>query len=118
MSLLKSLFGRAKAKQSTPSLFDAAIEGDLALVTKILEETPGALNKRDLGGDTALIYAAEKGHVRIVALLLKKGADTSCRDVHGNTAEMMALKGGHMKAAAMLKRHNARLKLQATRQPL
>jgi ankyrin repeat protein len=39
---------------------------------------------------TALMWAAHKGHLNCVKMLLKNGADRDLRDEHGQKAEDMA----------------------------
>ena len=53
-------------------------------------------------GDTALMMAAQNGHVEIVRLLLEAGADKDLRDDDGQSARMLAAKYGHMNVVLML----------------
>ena len=60
-------------------LFAAARAGDTARVTAALDK--GAdVNARTRYGATALMFAADKGHVEIMKLLLARGADVNAQD--------------------------------------
>ena len=60
-------------------LLEAARAGDVARVTKALER--GAdIHTRTRYGATALIFAADRGHVHVVKLLLDRGADVNATD--------------------------------------
>jgi len=60
-------------------LFAAARAGDAARVTAALDK--GAdVNARTRYGATALMFAADKGHVEIMKLLLARGADVNAQD--------------------------------------
>ncbi len=45
---------------------------------------------RDCDGDTALMLAAERGHIELVKVLLKNGADVNAANLNGETALMRA----------------------------
>ena len=46
-------------------------------------------------GKTALHYAAEKGHVAVVKILLRDGADKNGKDEKGRTPLSHAAENGH-----------------------
>ena len=58
--------------------------------------------QKDENGNTELHYAAEKGHIATVALLLDRGADTTVKDKDGNTAYTMPQKCGHITVVLLL----------------
>ena len=61
----------------------------------LLQRSPGAANVRDADGDRRpLHWAAARGHVRCVQLLLRAGADTRAVDADGCTAADLARKCG------------------------
>ncbi|KAE9546613.1 hypothetical protein FO519_010175, partial [Halicephalobus sp. NKZ332] len=51
---------------------------------------------------TALQWAAEKGHIRCLRILVRKGADINHQDHYGNTALHKAVKFGNYKVAKFL----------------
>lgn len=53
-------------------------------------------------GSTALHYAAERGHVKMVAMLLEEGAQANSMDRYGRTPLMMACQGCHVGVARLL----------------
>ena len=53
------------------------------------------VNTSDNNGNTALIWAAFKGHANIVILLLNRGADVNATNNDGITALMWAAENGH-----------------------
>ena len=68
-------------------------------LTVLLQRSPGAANVRDADGDRRpLHWAAARGHVRCVQLLLRAGADTRALDVNGCTAADLARKYGKEEA--------------------
>jgi ankyrin repeat protein len=50
------------------------------------------MNMKDKDGNTALIWAAWRGHSTTVKILPAKGADVNAKDNDGNTALMVAAK--------------------------
>jgi ankyrin repeat protein len=62
----------------------AASEGDLSKIARLLAD--GLIDERDTDGNTALIIAAENGHLEIVRFLLARGADIEARDKKGSNA--------------------------------
>eukprot|EP00929_Paragymnodinium_shiwhaense_P000360 TRINITY_DN100606_c0_g1_i1.p1 TRINITY_DN100606_c0_g1~~TRINITY_DN100606_c0_g1_i1.p1 ORF type:complete len:368 (+),score=35.20 TRINITY_DN100606_c0_g1_i1:99-1202(+) len=74
------------ASGMTPLMF-AASRGLLALCEFFVQEAGAHLDLQcDKEGDTALIAAARAGHVAVVRLLLKAGADSQATNLDGNTA--------------------------------
>jgi hypothetical protein len=73
------------------------MNGHLSTATTLLDDAGGAatLNWADDNSATALHYAAHQGHKEMVALLLSRGADTSCKDKDGHTAMKLAARAGH-----------------------
>ena len=56
----------------------ACASGDRVRVAELLEEDPGRARRLDSGRRNPLTYAARAGHLDIVRLLLRHGADPSC----------------------------------------
>ena len=69
----------ARADEGSAALFDAAREGDLASVKRLIEAGVD-VNASTRYGATALSYAADKGHAEIVGYLIEKGADLNNED--------------------------------------
>jgi uncharacterized protein len=67
-------------------IWEAAREGDLAEVQRLVGHDPGLLNATDGGGMTPLICASDWGHVGVVRWLLDQGAAIDEWDDEGGTA--------------------------------
>jgi RNA polymerase primary sigma factor len=71
----------------------ALMHGDADSAAKHLD-SGRPVECRDSAGRTPLIIAAQKGHQRLCALLLRYGADIDARDISGNTALTFAQASG------------------------
>ena len=60
-------------------------------IVQTLIEAGADVNSRDGHGNTALMFAAQKGYLKCVKLLLQKGANLSYADIDNMTAVMKAL---------------------------
>lgn len=70
---------------------DAAAKGELSGVKVLLQEGGGAtINGKDRYGYTALMAAAQEGHLNVVQYLIKHGADETLTNNCGYTAEGLA----------------------------
>lgn len=67
---------------------------------------------KDEDGFTALMYAANQGHDRVVRALLAAGAAIDHRDKQGSTALMHAAQHGHLAVVAALLRAGADVRAQ------
>lgn len=85
-------------------LVAAAQQGDAIAVTRLLE-LGLALNGVDAQGCTALLRACGGGHVSLVRLLLKRGADTRIPAHSGATCLSVALTAGQLEASRALLQH-------------
>lgn len=56
-------------------------------------------------GLTPLIWAAGRGRVDALAVLLSHGADLAAKTAVGFTAQSLAARNGHPEAEALLRRH-------------
>ncbi len=52
---------------------------------------------------TPLMYAAKRGHLNFVQMLIDVGADVNAHDAQSKTARMLAEEAGHSKVSTMLK---------------
>lgn len=68
-----------------PALHQAARVGDADTINSLLN-TGTNVNNITYNGRTALHYATENNNLRVVALLINAGADTTITDLHGNLA--------------------------------
>ncbi len=68
------------------AIYEAAEQGDIAEVERLLQADPDCLNQQGRGGWTPLHWAAAGGHADVVKLLLSKGADDTIRDRQGYSA--------------------------------
>jgi ankyrin repeat protein len=105
--LIVALFGSLVVGQNSKDelnnqLFEAARNGDAALVASLLDK--GAdVNAKFRYGTTALFKAAERGHVNVVKLLLDRGADATIQDTfYSATAMTWALNKGHAEVVKLL----------------
>jgi outer membrane protein assembly factor BamB len=86
----------------TEELWNAARAGDAARVTKALEAGADMQAKTRYGA-TALTFAADKGHVEVVKLLLDRGADPNAQDTFYRMRALdMALANKHHAVAVLL----------------
>jgi ankyrin repeat protein len=70
------------------------------------------LTRGDEKGRTPLIIAAENGHVEIVKLLLKAGADVNIRDNEGRSAIIIAFNRDYTGIVQLLKKAGASKKIE------
>src|ERR1041384_1437559 len=95
------------------AVLNAAFKGDLAEVNKLIKREAD-VNAVNSGGFTPLIAAAEKGHQKIVALLLTHGAEVKQATTdNGTTPLIVAVEKGYRKIVEMLLTHGSLVK-QAT----
>lgn len=66
-----------------PLVIQHVQEGDLESLTKLVENCPHVVADRDAEGCTPLHWAADKGNIAMVRLLLNHGADVHAVDIDG-----------------------------------
>jgi hypothetical protein len=95
-------FGQNSKSELNDKFWEAVRQGDLALVTSLLDQ--GAdVNAKFRYGATALFKAAERGHTEIVKLLLARGADVTVKDTfYKATAMTWALDNDHVETVRAL----------------
>lgn len=69
--MLLAISFNASADSNSPYLVDAAAGGEYDKVTKLLSK--GASPNSEYQGTTAIMWAAQNGHSKVVELLIKKG---------------------------------------------
>src|SRR5689334_21144980 len=76
-------------KPENPIFFDACEKGKISTVRRLLADNPDLVHATNAavphGGWTGLHSAAQHGHVNLVRLLLKHGADPNAREAGDNT---------------------------------
>lgn len=90
----------------------AAQDGNLKDIKQVLEntaddDTPTTVNTADESGQTALHFAADRGHAEIVQTLLEAGANANAADLEGISVLQAAVIAGHSKVAAILLKYGA-----------
>ena len=87
----------------TPKDFvDKAIEGDVDVLADLVDRHHDFLNKRDDNGNVALHVASSKGHMQMVEMLLRKGANVDIQDIFGNSPLLYAVDKEHDQLVMML----------------
>ncbi|CAG2194102.1 ANKTM1 [Mytilus edulis] len=88
-----------KNKMKQSPLHFAARYGRYNTCKRLLnsKDGPGIINEVDEDGSTALHHAAKNGHVKIITLLMQRGAYVT-RDHEGNTPLHMAVIHGHTRS--------------------
>src|SRR6187431_615084 len=96
IALLALAMGAASAFAATPEedLLEAIRQSDVAAVRKLLEAGVSA-NAKYRYDRSALSFAADRGNVEIVTLLLDRGAAVDARDTYYKTTPLSsaAMKG-------------------------
>jgi ankyrin repeat protein len=79
---------------------EATIDGNVGDVDALLDE--GAQIESRASGETALMLAAQEGHVDIARLLLDRGAILDARNNHGNSSLLLASREGREEMVRLL----------------
>ncbi|MFC1834840.1 ankyrin repeat domain-containing protein [Thermodesulfobacteriota bacterium] len=96
----------AQAKDLNQALLDAARDGQLTEIDRLLDE--GAdINARNPNGWTGLMFAVGAAHVGLAKKLLEKGADPDMADNDGVTPLMKAVKNADTEMVKLLLEHGA-----------
>ncbi|XP_039292587.1 ankyrin repeat domain-containing protein 29 [Nilaparvata lugens] len=99
-------------KKETPSdvrLHWAAVNGDVALIRRLLDSGKVHVDCRDKEGTTPLVLSAANGHFDCVLELLEQGADPTCQRVTGTTALFFAAQSGYTDVADLLLKNGAKV---------
>jgi hypothetical protein len=93
------------------SIHEAAMNGDLATVKKLLEQNPALLEARDEDeGVTPLAYAAGFSRMEVLEFLVARGADVNARDPRGVSPLLLAVYTEQMQALRFLLDNGADVK--------
>ena len=101
-----SAFGMKRSitdRDFNQQFIEAAKTGNTTLVHDILTNHPVNINAQEyLFGDTALNWAAYKGHTEMVKILLEANADIHAQDKHYTTPLHDAAQSGHTEIVKIL----------------
>lgn len=92
------------------ALTEAAIAGDLDKVEYAINSGADINFKREIwmeGKKTPIIFAWEKGHLKIVKYLIDKGANIDDKNKNGRTPLMLAIEGGNFNYLNYLAKNDA-----------
>lgn len=89
-------------KDGYTRLMELCSSGDTIEITNEISNGEANLNIQDKGGYTALMYAAAKGNIEIVEILLKNGADKNLKTAKENTALYFAEKNNFSNIVKLL----------------
>ena len=87
---------------NTPLIFIIHKTGNLEITRRFLEKG-AAVNTQNRTGETALMYAAWRGHSNIVQLLLENRADVTLKNRQGDTALGLAESKGYLEIVQILR---------------
>jgi len=95
--------------QALDNLIQAACSGDVERVRQLLQADPTTVHARDpYLQSTPLHYAAHRGYLEVVQLLLTAGADVMAREGSSDTIPLhWAAEGGHLEVARLLVDHGS-----------
>jgi ankyrin repeat protein len=86
-------------------IHEAAENGDLETVKRLISQNPALLEAPDREGKTPLHYAAAKGHLNVVEFLVSKGANVNARNSSGATPLYLAKGFGRKEVVEFLTKH-------------
>ena len=105
--LSAALLADAQMSTNQDALFEAARTGDRARVAALLDSGVN-VNAQSRYGVTALGFAADRGHLDVVRLLVERGADVNVADsFYGSRPIDFALRGGNVDIALHLLAHGS-----------
>ena len=83
-------------------IHDAAEQGNLEEVMRLIQEDPEIVDATDEYGDTPLYYASIESHVEVVSYLLEQGASIDIKGRDGITALGVSCHNGHVPVVEIL----------------
>jgi len=103
--------GAPKAAVSKIAIIEAAENGDLKKLKKLISKNPSCVNKIDGNGWTALICAADRGHLDCLQALIAAKAQIDVGNNEGATPLIFAAQNGHLDCVKALITAKAQLNL-------
>src|SRR5262245_15627828 len=105
MLVASAALAAAAPDRREEALFDAARDGDVAAVARLLDSGV-PVDARSRYGATALFFACDKQHVDVVRILLERGADVNATDTFykATAFEFVVLRGGRDIARLMIEK--------------
>lgn len=82
--------------EARDDMHSAAARGDIDAIEELIASGNGDVSSVNRGGETPLMWAANRGHTAAIERLLKAKASVNARDQHGFTALMEASQGDHV----------------------
>ncbi len=79
--------------KNSPPLTSAAYRGYGRIVEYLLAQPNIEVDKRDIDGYSALMHAADRGHTKVVELLLKAGANPDAVNKYGDRTASSLVQG-------------------------
>ncbi len=113
LSLLMTGAVGAQSLPQVESLHEAAYNGNLEAVRRLLEDGT-AVDVPDPEGRTPLMWASFNGHTAVDALLLENGAAINTCEANGRTALMYASSGPFAETVELLLEKGADANVQGT----
>ena len=89
------------------ALMQAANEGNIDIVRKLLEHNANVNKTTMLDSGTAIMFSAMNGHLEVTRELVEHGAKVNAESDGGETALMLAARGGHTEVVEYLLTHGA-----------
>ncbi|CAL1146637.1 unnamed protein product, partial [Cladocopium goreaui] len=83
-------------------ILQAAKEGNVGAVRRLLQVDPQSLEQVDEDGDGPLANAAWEGHLEVVQVLLAAGASVEAKDSNGTRPLLIAAQEGHLEVVEAL----------------
>ncbi len=107
LALALAVPARAAAPELNEGLREAAMKGDAAGVKGFLAKGADVDGASEFGA-TSLIFAADRGHLEIVKMLLERGADVNRKDTTYQSSPIIwAAYNGHTAVVAFLIEHGS-----------
>ena len=101
LEIMKEYYSSITNKAYDKGLINMSKEGAEKLVKVLIDENAN-VNAADSYGTTALMEAAENGHLGVVKYLISKGADFNAATLYGKTALIFAASNGHLEVVKYL----------------
>ena len=109
---IKNELSKLSKEELNDKLFYASLNGDYSVVEFLIKHNLVNINVQGNYGDTALINASANGHIDIVELLIKLGADVNIKDRYGDTALFYAVMHKYNDLCELLLKSGAKVNIK------